>query len=152
MKSQKPQGGNTMYGLTPYRRRRNQLANHFLNDDLFRSFFGNDAYGGSISIDVKDEKEKFLVEAEMPGIKKEQIKIDVHDGILTISANEEHEENVENQNYVYRERRTGSISRSLSLDNIKEDEITAKYENGILRIDLPKADPEKSINRTIDIQ
>ncbi len=152
MNYDKSKGGNTMYGLTPYRRRRNQLNNQIFNDDFFRSFFGHDFYGGSISIDVKDEKDKFLVEAEMPGVKKEQIKIDVHDGILTISANEDHQENVENQNYVYRERRSGSISRSLSLDNIKEDEITAKYENGILKINLPKADPEKSINRTIDIQ
>ena len=143
-----------MYGLTPYRRRKNNtMVNSFFNDDFFRSFFNHDFYGnGGISIDVKDEDQKYVVEAEMPGVKKDQINIDVHNGILTIQANQEIEENVEKDSYVYRERRQGTISRSLSLENIKEDEISAKYENGLLKIHLPKADPEKSINRTIDIQ
>jgi len=88
----------------------------------------------------------------MPGLTKDQISIDVHNGVLTISANEEYENNVESQNYVYRERKQGAIKRSIALDNIKEEEIKAKYTNGLLHIELPKDDENIITNRTIDIE
>jgi len=146
------------FELTPYRRR----GSHY-PADVFSTFFGNDflnrffsdgffAAKSSINLDIRDDKDKYVVEAEIPGVQKEQISIDVKDGMLTISANENKEENIEKENYIYRERKSGRISRCLTLDNIKEDEIKASYKDGVLKIELPKMDPQKSVKRNIEIQ
>ncbi len=143
------------FGLTPYRKSSNlrpyTLANTFFDDDIFKSFFGNSFGVSQMSIDVKDEKDKYVIEAELPGINKEDINIDIEGGVLTLSTHCDSEKNEENENYVYRERRYGSVSRSFALDNIDDENIKAKYENGILMIDLPKRELEKKLNKSIDI-
>jgi len=156
-KSDNNHGGKSVNNLTPYKRRSKYMSpssfvQNILNDEFFHSFFGDAYWSGNINIDVKDQKDKYVVEAEMPGLTKDQISIDVHNGVLTISANEEYENNVESQNYVYRERKQGAIKRSIALDNIKEEEIKAKYTNGLLHIELPKDDENIITNRTIDIE
>lgn len=145
------------FGLTPYRRgnkplRPYTLADTFLNDDFFRSFFGNSFGYSQMNIDVKDEKDKYVIEAELPGVKKEDINIDIDNGVLTLSTQSNEEKNEENDKYVYRERCYGSVSRSFALDNIDDEKINATYKNGILTIDLPKKEPEKKLNRIVDIK
>lgn len=103
-------------------------------------------------MDIKDEKDKYVIEAELPGAKKEDIKIDIDDGVLTLSAKVGNEKNEEKDNYVYRERRYGSVCRSFSLDNIDDEKIDAQYKDGILTIDLPKKEPDEKITRSIDIK
>ncbi len=148
----------TTADMTPYRRRHSYLTpgdmfSRFFDEGFMRPFFSEDFMNGagSIAIDIKDEEDKYIVEAEIPGYTKDQIDIDVHDGMLTIKAEKQTEENVEKENYVYRERRQGSVCRSLTLDNIKEDGISAKHKDGLLMIELPKADPNKKDKRKITI-
>ncbi len=146
------------YGLVPFRRHGRvakpytSLVDSFFNDDFFRGFFAENAGTSHIKVDVKDEKDRYLVEAELPGVKKEDIKIDIEDGVLTLSAQTGSEKNEEKGNYVYRERSYGSVCRSFSLDNINEEKIKAEYNDGILTIDLPKTEPEKKLTRSIDIE
>jgi HSP20 family protein len=146
------------FGLTPYRKRNNaltpfSLVDSFLGDDFFRSFFSDSMIGSSrINIDVKDEKDKYVIEAELPGAKKEDIKIDIDNGILTLSTEYSSQKNNEKENYIYRERRYGSVCRSFSLENIDDENIDAKYEDGILTIDLPKKEENKKATRAVIIK
>lgn len=145
------------FGLTPYRRNNNRnlrpytMADTFFGDDFFSNFFNG--FGSSqMNIDVRDEKSKYIIEAELPGVKKEDINIDIDNGVLTLSAETGSDKNEKNDNYVYRERRYGSVSRSFSLDNIDDENIKAQYKDGILTIDLPKKEKERKPNRIVDIK
>ncbi|NLG36547.1 MAG: Hsp20/alpha crystallin family protein [Clostridiales bacterium] len=149
-----------MAGLVPYRRGRNHLVpddffSLFRGDDFFRDFFNtgwNFGGNGNVRIDVQDKDDEYLMEAELPGVNKDQIKIDIHNGVLTLSANENWEDQREQDNYIYRERRVGRIQRSFSLENVKEDAVTAEYKDGILAVHLPKADPKRNTRRSVNIQ
>ncbi|GLB42417.1 putative small heat shock protein (HSP20) family protein [Lyophyllum shimeji] len=101
-------------------------------------------------MDLHENAEKNLVTAtfELPGLKKEDVNIDLHDGRLTVSGDakisEEHEEN----GYAVRERRFGKFSRTLQLpQGVKENEIKASMENGILTVTFPKSTPELAPKR-----
>ncbi|KAF8905954.1 small heat shock protein [Gymnopilus junonius] len=96
-------------------------------------------------MDLHEDKEKNLVTAtfEFPGVSKENIQIDVHNGRLTVSTETkqsiEHDEN----GYAVRERRFGKFSRTLQLpQGIKDEEIKASVENGVLTVTFPKSAPE----------
>ena len=88
-----------------------------------------------------DADGKYVLEAELPGFNKEDIQLDVKDGILTITA--QHTENEDEKNdkgeYIRRERRYGSFRRSFDVTGIDENAITASYKDGVLELTLPKA-------------
>ena len=118
-------------------------------EDFMRPFFPSTP--ASFRVDVKDEGDKFMLEAELPGVSRDSIFVDVMDGVLTIGA-EWNENKKEGENgYVINERRMGSVKRSFNVENIEEGLITARYENGVLILDLPKIAPEKKEPRKIDI-
>lgn len=120
----------------------------FFNDSLFSSFAGM----GSMKADVRETDKEYIVEAELPGVDKESIRLDVRDDILNISVERDEQINEERENFIRRERRFGSFGRSFRFENIKEDGITAKYKDGILTVTLPKLEGEKPKSRKIDIQ
>ncbi len=99
-------------------------------------------------IDIKERKEDFVVKAELPGLKEDEVDIEVtSDGIVTISGEkkEEKEEKEEEQGYFYKESYAGSFSRSFSLPSeVIADKAEADMENGVLTIAVPKARPEKT--------
>ena len=125
----------------------------FWNNDLFWSRFGNrEPWVEAFRVDVRDEGDHFLVEAELPGCTRDQIHVDVDEGVLTIGC-ESGEMNDETRGaYVYNERRSGSVQRSFTLTQIDEDNITAEYREGVLRLILPKIHEESKMNRRIEIQ
>lgn len=149
-----------MSSLIPYSRNKNrgaitpfQVMRSFFEDPFFSDFgIVPFSWTGGVRADVKDLGNEYLVEADMPGVTKDKISLDVHDGMLTISANEDVEQKEEKSDYVYRERRWGHMSRSFSLDNINENAIKAEYKDGVLIVHLPKAEAEKKSARKIDIQ
>ncbi|MGI5962731.1 MAG: Hsp20/alpha crystallin family protein [Lawsonibacter sp.] len=141
-----------MYSMIPFGRN-NSLNNLF--DEFERSFFPTQrGQFPAFRTDIKDEGDHYLLEAELPGFQKEDIDLDLKDGVLTISAN--HEETTENKGedgkYVCRERRVGSFSRSFDVTGIQEDAIGAAYENGILKLTLPKVVEVQPQSRKIAIQ
>ncbi|HIS00207.1 MAG TPA: Hsp20/alpha crystallin family protein [Candidatus Excrementavichristensenella intestinipullorum] len=130
--------------------RSNDLLNPF--DDFFRSFFGTDVSTNAMRVDVKDEGDHYLLEADMPGIKKEDVSIEVNDGVLTISAQTKQSREEKKENYVFSERRSGSFSRSFTLNGIDEEKISAACEDGVLKLTLPKLGEEVKTGRRIEVQ
>lgn len=139
-----------MFGLIPYTNtiRRNYMT-PFAND-FFRSFFDTGTPTG-FKVDVRDEGTGYLLEAELPGISKEDVKVTIENGVMTISAATNTENEQQTDNYVFRERRTGSMQRAFSLEGINEDGITGEYKDGVLRLTLPKATETTPARREIAI-
>jgi len=110
-----------------------------LFDEFERSVFGENGRRLPVfNTDIRDEGDHYLLQAELPGFAKEDIDLDVKDGVLTISASHEQSEDQKKDNYVCRERRYGSFQRSFNLEGIQEDQISASYQNGVLELKLPK--------------
>ena len=141
-----------MFGMLPFERNEDNVFDTF--DNFTRNFFrGSNANLPAFRTDIRDAGDKFVLEAELPGFQKEDIKLDVKDGILTISAqhNENQEQKDEKGTYIRRERRYGSFTRSFDITGIDEAGITAAYQNGILELNLPKAVPVVPETRRIAI-
>lgn len=143
-----------MYSLLPFGRYTNNSLNS-LFDDFERSFFPVDrSQMPAFRTDIKDEGDRFLLEADLPGFRKEDIDLHLQDGLLTITArhDETSENKDENGKYVCRERRVGSFTRSFNVSGIQEDAISASYENGVLKLTLPKQGEPEPQSRKIAIQ
>ncbi|KAL1746361.1 HSP20-like chaperone [Schizophyllum fasciatum] len=98
-------------------------------------------------MDLHEDAEKNIVTAtfEFPGVKKEDIQVDVHNGRLTVGAETKLAEDREENGYAVRERRYGKWSRTLQLPTgVKEDEIKASMENGVLTVTFPKTSPQEA--------
>jgi len=131
-----------MLGLIP--RRYNEVANsnsllssieNFFNDDFFNMpTFTNSAF----RMDVKENDNAYTVEAELPGINKEDITLDYNNGTLYIAVNHNEDINEEKGNYIHRERRNTSMQRGIYLGDIDVNGIEAKLDNGILKVTAPK--------------
>ena len=122
-------------------------------DDFFRAFFGESAVTG-MKVDVQDKGDSYLLEADLPGVKKEEVNLSVENSVLTISVEQKEEKNEDDtaRRYICRERRAVSMSRSFSLEGIQEDGITADYADGVLRLTLPKVAQEVPAARRIEIR
>ncbi len=144
----------SMFDMMPFERR-NSMARFdpFRELENFeKSFFGD--FGGGFRTDIKDKGDHFELEADLPGVKKEDIAVDIDGDCLTISAqrDSQREEKNEQEQYVRRERSYGSYSRSFDISNVKSEEISGSYENGVLKLVLPKRSPTGSTSRRLDIQ
>lgn len=142
-----------MYSMIPFGRYQRGLDTIF--DDLERSFFPSvNRQPTAFRTDIRDEGDHFLLEAELPGFQKEDIQLEVKEGVLTISA--QHEEKREDRDdqgqYLCRERQVGSFVRSFDASGIQEDAIRASYENGVLTLILPKVAEIQPQSRRIAIQ
>ena len=131
-----------MFGMIPFERSDDNFFDLF--DNFERKFFGNSNTAiPDFRTDIRDAGDRFVLEAELPGFNKEDIKLDVKDGILTISA--QHTENKDEKDdkgsYIRRERRYGSFTRSFDITGVDDEHITASYNNGVLELNLPKAVP-----------
>ena len=90
-------------------------------------------------VDVSETKENFVVRAELPGLKKEDVKLTVKDNVLTLSGEKCYEEKRDEENYHWRETRYGKFERSFRLtDGIDRGKIAADYKDGVLTITVPK--------------
>lgn len=109
--------------------------------------------GGAFPVNIKDTPEALLVTAELPGFNREDIKVNFTDNMLSIKGERNREEKEEGENYLRVERSYGSFSRSFSVDvPVKQGEIKARYQDGVLEITLPKQDEaaKKEINVEIE--
>lgn len=123
------------------------------NDNFFwRASGSREPWAEAFRVDVRDEGDHFLVEAELPGCTRDQIHVDVDEGVLTIGCEGSETNDATRGAYVYNEHRSGSAQRSFTLTQIDEDNITAEYRDGVLRLILPKIHKENKMNRRIEIQ
>lgn len=142
-----------MFGMLPFENRNDNFFDTF--DNFQRKFFSDSgANVPAFRTDIRDAGDRFVLESELPGFHKEDIHLDLKDGILTIRA--EHQESDEEKNskgeYIRRERRYGTFSRSFDVTGIDENGITASYKDGILELNLPKARPVVPEARKIAIE
>ncbi len=143
-----------MFDLT-HRRRRKELVESLFNPELVKEFVGGDLLnelGMSIRADIKENDSEYIVEAELPGVTKEEIVVEFKEDVLTISGQKQKEIDEEKENYVRRERKLGKVSRSFYVQNIHSDGITADYKDGVLKIILPKMQESTSDSHRIEIK
>jgi HSP20 family protein len=141
--------------ITPYNR--NSIFSLF--DDFERSFFdstlGNlrENAGSSFRTDIREQGDVYLLEAELPGLGKENIHIDLQGNTLVITAKKgaSDERKHEHGSYIRRERRYGEFTRSFDVSGIDTDSIGADYHNGVLMLRLPKKTNKKPAGRRIEI-
>ncbi len=133
-----------MFGLIPYTAKlaNREVPRNFLNpfsDDFFRAFFEGEPATRTLKVDVVDRGDHYELDADLPGVKKEDVRVSIEDGVLTLAAELNQEKEEKDSNYVYRERRYGRMCRSFNLDGIREADISAEYKDGVLKLTLPKA-------------
>lgn len=127
-------------------------------DDTFRTLSVTDREeieNGSWTptVDVIEDKDKFIVKADIPGVKKEDLKVDVQDDTLFIKGEKKQEEKVEKENYIRVERSYGNFVRNFSLPaNVDSSKINAKFTDGVLEITIPKKEEAKPKQVKISIQ
>ena len=118
------------------------LMPKIFDDDFFRDDFFDRKDRMNFNLmktDIREDENSYLLEVDLPGYSKDDIKIDITDGYLTINAKVEKENNEDKKNYVRRERFTGEVSRSFYVgEDIKEEEVKASFKNGILTLEVPK--------------
>ena len=119
----------------------------FLDDDFFSLMNYNH---GNFRADLKETDENYYVEADLPGVEKGNIDIDFYNNYLVISAKRDESIENEKENYVRRERHYGEFKRSFHIDNVDENKIKASFNDGVLRVTLPKLN--KDNNRRINIE
>lgn len=111
-------------------------------------------FGDMFRTDIHEKDGAYVLEADLPGMKKEDITVDIDGDCLTISAqrHSELEEKDENHSYVRRERSYGSYTRSFDISGVKAEEISGSYENGVLTLTMPKKDSEVPTSRRLEIK
>ena len=125
-----------------------------LFEDFDRNFFGrrNPLFGhhekNLMKTDIRDEKDHYEMMVDLPGFKKDEIQLSLQDGYLTISAEKglDKDENDKNGNLIRQERYSGALSRSYYIgESITEDEVKAKFEDGVLSIIIPKKEEKEEL-------
>ena len=105
------------------------------------------------AVDLYEGKEEVVLKAEVPGLSKEDLKIDLTDSMVTISGEKKKEDEVKEEAYTYSERSYGAFSRSLQLPcAVKADKVKATFKNGILEVKLPKTEEAKKRHVTVKIE
>jgi HSP20 family protein len=119
--------------------------------DVFDQIFSNDVFTWQPAIDVIEEKDRFTLRADLPGIKKEDIKVSVEDGVLTIEGERKTEKEEQGKQLHRIERMYGRFVRVLNLGNAVEyNKIDAFYKDGVLEVTVPKSEAAKP--KLIDIR
>lgn len=135
-----------MTGLVPFNRKNTGLLNTGFEDfyNMLDDFFSDNwsprrsLARDTFKINVQQNEKEYLIDAELPGVNKEEISLDLSDGRLNIAVKREEKINEEKKNYIHRESRFSSMSRSVYLEDADVKGIKAKLDNGVLRITVPR--------------
>lgn len=148
-----------MTHLIPFNRKANTLFDtgygevHNMLDDFFGDNWmaARNVAWDTFKVDVQENENSYIIEAEMPGVKKEEIDLSFEHGRLNISVRREEKVEEEKKNYIHKERRVESMSRNMYLEHASGEDITAKLEEGVLRITVGKKADGK-IEKRIQIE
>lgn len=130
-------------------------------DSMFEDFFGQPLMRRrrgksgfrSPAMDIQDAGDKYLIQADIPGINKDDLEVEIKEDRLSIKAESKEEKEEKGENYVRRERGYRSFYREIPLsENVLADEAEASYKNGVLEISLPKKEPEEEEGRKLEIK
>lgn len=122
-------------------------------EDINRAFFGDNSLA-EFKTDIRDVGDGFVLEADLPGFKKEDIKLSLNGDTLTIKAerHSDFEDQDKKSGYLRCERSYGSYSRSFDVTGVDVSKISASYNDGVLAVRLPKQGPKEPENHTITIE
>mgnify|MGYP000867249652 CR=1 FL=1 len=143
-----------MAGLIPFNWRKHNLVNPETYDfnNMLEDFFNDDfpsirnLQNESFKIDLQENEKEYIVEAELPGVDKENIDLTLEEGRLRIFIKKEENKEEKNKNYIHRERRWSSMERTILLSDVDDKALKAKLDNGILTINIPKKEKaEKAV-------
>ena len=142
-----------MFELMPFGYRRVSAYNPFRDfEEMSRSFWDNNNVS-AFRTDITEKDGQYILEAALPGFKKEDISVDIDKDCLTITAEHKSEEKEENaDSYIRRERYYGSYTRSFNVKGIDTEAITAAYNDGVLTLTMPKKEPEVPAARRLEIK
>ena len=144
-----------MAGLIPFNRKQNDLMNIGFDDfsNMLDDFFTGSwpiqrsLAGDTFKIDIQDNDTEYTIEAELPGVKKEDVEITLNDGRLNLSVKKEEVSENKSKKYIHRERKYAQMSRSILLADADDEDIKAKLEEGVLTIQVPKKQHEDTSKR-----
>lgn len=130
-------------------KRNDWFEDHFFKDFLNYPFNKVGKNMQMMKTDISETNNSYVLDIDLPGFDKEDIKIHLGENYLTVYAQREEsaENRDENSKYIYQERHTGSCSRSFYVGNIKEEYITASYNNGTLTITIPKENQQNQYEK-----
>ncbi len=143
-----------MFDLVPFRGR--GLRRRGGREDFDSIFKGLDDLLAPVKpnlfeTDVKESENEYVVEVDLPGVEKEDVEISYENKYLQLTANRKENIEEEREGYVVKERHYGEFKRSFYVPNVKEDEISADFKEGVLKIVLPKEKPGIEDKKIIDI-
>lgn len=144
-----------MTSLSPFKKRARDLRSDVW--DSFNDFFIDNVFAPVRSdihqfrTDIKDSGDHYVIEAELPGFDKEDIKVDYENNYLTIQAKRESLAKEERDNYIRQERHYGEFVRRFFVEDIDENTIEATFKNGILTLNCPKVAIPETTHKRIEI-
>jgi HSP20 family protein len=149
----KPKKLNTMT-LVKFNQRPFERTFNTLFEDLFQQYpAASQKEWGNVPVNIKETKDSYQLEVVAPGMEKADFKINVENNLLTISAEKKTENKVENEKHIRKEYSHKAFSRTFTLDDaINTADISAKYDNGILHLTLPKKEEVKVVPKEISVQ
>lgn len=118
-----------------------------LIEDMFRDPFFDERESRVMKTDIKEKKDKYVIDIDLPGYEKENIKIEVEDGYLTVHAStNSNKEEKEEGKFVRKERYVGSCSISFYVgEEVNDEDIKATFKNGTLKLEIPKKEEKKEL-------
>lgn len=131
------------------------FGDFFRNDDIMKTegFFDDAGLTRYPAVDIEERDNAYIVRAEIPGMQKEDINVDYHDGYLTIKGEKKFEHEEKKKNFHRIERSYGSFRRSVAIpEEIAEEDIKGEYKNGVLELKLPIREPAKRKVKKIAIE
>jgi len=127
--------------------------NHLLADSFFQPSRSEDELSLGTwhpVVDMYDEDDRIIIKAELPGMEKKDISVDVKDQVLTLSGERNHDDEVKEEKYYRRERAYGKFQRAFSLPaDVNSDNIKADFKDGLLKIEVPKPEKQKPKEITV---
>jgi len=116
-------------------------------DDFFDDFIPSIKVDTNMKCDIYEKDNKYFIEMDLPGFSKNDIKIDVDNEYLTIEVEKQEENKNEEKNYIRKERSYKKMSRSFYIGNVDEEMVKAEFQNGTLKVTIPKIEKELSKKR-----
>ncbi|AVP54591.1 heat-shock protein [Clostridium tetani] len=146
-----------MFDMIPFKRNNSMKRDSYF-DEFFDNFFNNDFLvpikfpKNNFRADLKETNNEYIIEADLPGISKDAVKVNYSNNNLVISAKREDIIENKDENYIRRERNYGEFKRAFYVDNVDENNIKASFKNGVLKINLPKLEDTTKARKQIEIE
>lgn len=126
--------------------------NHLFNEPFFRSGDDDELRMGTWypAVDMFDDDDKIVIKAELPGMDKKDISVDIENRVLTLSGERNYENEVKEENFYRRERASGKFKRAFNLPaDVDSDKIKADFKDGVLKVEIPKPEEHKPKQITV---